>query len=107
MFRDLSVIRALEPVLSAIALVGWESLCCPYGSAWLLPAVRQFVSAHISTFLRIAASVSQAYALMRCAPIKSVLAKALCCIMFGSRRFAQRAFGSPADLLATLSAFIL
>ena len=77
MFRDLSVIRALEPVLSAIALVGRESLRCPYGSAWPLPAVRQFVSAHISTFLRIAASVSQAYALMRCAPIKRVFGKSL------------------------------
>ena len=42
--------------------------------------VSSFVSAHSSTFLRIAASVSQAYALMRCAPIKCVLARVLCCI---------------------------
>ncbi len=34
-----------------------------------------FVSAHISTFLRIAASVSQAYALMRCAPINCAFGK--------------------------------
>ena len=48
--------------------------------------VSSFVSAHSSTFLRIAASVSQAYALMRCAPIKCVLARVLCCITLAQVR---------------------
>ncbi len=55
-----------------------------------------FVSAHISTFLRIAASVLQAYALMRLCADKVCLARAL--VLY---RVWLKAIG-PSGLLAAL-----
>ena len=48
----------------ALLCVGVSCICIFH-----LVSLVSLVSAHISTFLRIAASVLQAYALMRCAPV--------------------------------------